>query len=1024
MLKHLRTPRQRLTAQVAATAVLASSLALIPFVSPTAPAEAADVTTNVLFGTPETALGKDYESSTDVIVNGTGDSDGFHIVTASEREGYAFREVASLRRKDIDAGPWTGYVCTTGSGRYAAAVYMPSMWVNKPGAAYRGAFAAVVRLSDGKVTEVARGVQLAYYSPGCGEDDRVLFSTSSATDTDAGDTTVIEADAAAGKAIGVRKFPGQLTHALPTPRGDYGVLNGDLVKLTGHGKSARAQKQTALPGPVFALTSSADGALDLGVVQGRKSVINRWHGGKLTALGSGEIGKLKLFPRKGGSLAVGDVAGVDTSRAPGLKTQPFNGPPAGVSREGHLITTSLVSDELKGVMAPEGTPEAKATADGRAAGLIRIQATAVRTGAKASVAFDTDTARVKTGGAASPALDPAAFTVSGTPTPRAQALAADTEPRDDVEPYNCDEGVKESICLSREGAEVFVVDGQVKGYEIPCLVKRNDPKRQALQPSANQVEWAVDQAVHGYLTTQRPANWHDTGLPAYSPQGLFPKPVLTGGGDIPAQVVLGILAQESNFKQASWHSVNGAAGNVLQADWFGNGASIHYYPNSGKSDCGYGIAQVTSGMRDYDSPPFDTTRAGAITTDYATNIAAGMQILAEKWNQLKALGMEVNGGSPQWIENWYMALWGYNSGVYTDPTKPRGLGFFNNPANATYPPDRQGFLRATFDDAAHPANWPYQEKVLGWAETPHKTWNWEPSYMVPDFPGAQSLLNLPTNYGMFCSPSVNNCTPGTTNPCPAMNESCRWAGSAAWITGQSESNSSREQLRFALGSPESALIAKYPSGPCMTTPDGTPGTIVIDDLNGREDVYGCAASEATSDGKFTMQYGDGLLMYRDQLLTWRATPAIAQIDVHQLGAGYNGHVFFTHSYPESDFFHKVTGRWKLNPAYLPGPDQPGRRYNVWIHLPNHGAEATVRYTTIPGPNKQGLGADTCPINQANRTQGKDAWFKLGSWLFWKGGGVEMDNEHLPGTGDANVAFDAVAFVPTATPDKGNCNMGK
>ncbi|MER6478255.1 hypothetical protein [Streptomyces filamentosus] len=1032
MLKRIWKPRQRLAAQVAATGLLASSMALVPFTGSTTPAEAADATTNVLFGTPERDLGKDYEKSDDLIVSGTGDSDGFHIVTASEREGYAFREVTSLRRKDIDAGPWTGYVCTTGSGRYAAAVYMPSLWTNKPGAVYRGAFAAVVRLSDGKVTEVAQGVQLSYYSPGCGEDDRVLFSTSSATDTDAGDTTVIEADATTGKAVADRTITGQLTHMLPTPQGDYGILNGDLVKLTGRGKATRAQKQAELNGPVFALTSSGGGNLDLGLVSDQKSVISRWHRGRLSPLGSGKIGKLKLLPRKGGSLAVGDVAGVDISRAPGLKAQPFTGTIAAVSREGRLVATSVISDELKGVTAPLGTPEATATQDGLAAGLIRIQATAISTGARAAVAFDADTHSVikkPDAQAASPAgalaMGPAAYPVSGAAMSEARTLGAGPVPRDDVEPLSCGDLLDpEAKCIS--GGTRTYDESQIFNFEIPCLVKRNNPKRQAQQPSANQVEWAVDQAVHGALTLQRPANWHDTGLPAFSPQGLFPKPNLTGGGDIPAQVVLGILAQESNFKQASWHSVNGTAGNVLQADWFGNGASIHRYPSRLNSDCGYGIAQVTSGMRDFDGADmFDSTEAGAIATDYATNIAAGMQILAGKWNQLKALGMEANDGSPQWIENWYLALWGYNSGVYTNPAEPRGLGFFNNPANAQYPPDRQGFLRATFDDAAHPAKWPYQEKVLGWAETPHKTWNWEPSYMVPDFPGATALLNLPTNYGLFCSPSVNNCTPGVANPCPAMNETCRWAGSVAWITGQNETNASREQLRFPVGSPESALVAKYPSGPCMTTPDGTPGTIVIDDLNGREDVYGCGAFPNKDQGKFSLQFGDNLIVNRDDG-TFRATPYIAQIDVHQLGAGYNGHVFFTHNYPSSDYFHKVTGRWQLNPGYLPSGDKPGgKRFTVWIHLPNHGAEATVRYTTKPGPNVEGLGPDTCTISQANRTQGKNSWFKLGSWRFWKGGGVEMDNVHPDGgTGDANVAFDAVAFVPVTTPDKGNCNMGQ
>ncbi|WP_392675169.1 hypothetical protein [Streptomyces sp. LN785] len=161
------------------------------------------------------------------------------------------------------------------------------------------------------------------------------------------------------------------------------------------------------------------------------------------------------------------------------------------------------------------------------------------------------------------------------------------------EPRNCGEGGLEQNCLAAMGTEIA---GPIDNMEYPCIVKRGDPTRQALQPSANMVESAVDQAVHGELTTQRRAGWRDMRLPAFSPQGLFGQPGPAGGGTIPAQVMLGVLAQESNFKQASWHSMYGTSGNTLQPDWFGNGASIHYYPNRAKGDCGYGIGQVTTGM--------------------------------------------------------------------------------------------------------------------------------------------------------------------------------------------------------------------------------------------------------------------------------------------------------------------------------------------------------------------------------------------------------------------------------------------
>ncbi|MFJ6569704.1 hypothetical protein ACIQNU_19995 [Streptomyces sp. NPDC091292] len=1009
MTNHLRIPRPRLTSPVVATAVLAASMTLVPLAMQDAPAEASQAHTNTLFTEPVKALGSSYEASGDSVVSGTGDTDGFHIMAAEEQDGFAFREVARLTRKDLDVGPWTGYVCTTGSGRYAAAVYMPSMWTNKPGATYRGAFAAVVRLADGKVTEVAEGVQLSYFSPGCGTGDRVLFSSSSATDSDAGKTTVIEADAATGWITKDRTVKGRLTHLLPTDRGDFGVLNGNLVQLTGAGKSVKAEKETKLPGPVFALTSSADGALDLGTVQKKKSVITRWHGGKLTTLGSGPVGSVKLFPRKGGDLVVGDVEAIDTTAAPGLKAQKFDGRPVGVSREGHLVTTSVFSDGMKGITPKLGSPSREG------AGTIRIKATAVRTGSQASAA-------VETGAAQAPAPAPAPGKASGkdAPSPALDPAAFAAADPDDTDPRTCGEGSPESLCLSGTGVPVY---GSVLGFEIPCLVKRNDPKRQALQPSANQVEWAVDQAVHGYLTKQRPADWHDTGLPAYSPQGLFPKPALSGGGDIPAQVVLGILAQESNFKQASWHSVNGTAGNPLQADWFGNGASIHTYPDRGKSDCGYGIGQVTTGMSDMHPEQFNTTEAGAIATDYASNLAAGMEILAEKWNQLGALGMKVNSGDPQYIENWYMALWGYNSGVYTDPNNKRGLGYFNNPANPSYSPDRDGFLRASYDDASHPADWPYQEKVLGWAETPHKTWNWEASYAIPHTPFEYGDINIPSDYYQFCAPGVNSCTPGAADPCPSWDNACRWDASSSWISGgQNASNSSTERLMYELGSGEPPLDRKYPEGPCLKRPNDNYSAIIVDDLAEHENTYDCGDFEAADDGKFSLQLGDNLTHYRSNQ-TFRATPYIAQIDLHQLGAGYDGHSFFTHSYPESDFFHKVTARWEMNPKSLHASNDIGSRFNVWVHLPNHGAEAIVRYSVIPGRNDSGFTTHTCRLNQKTRSNGQDTWVELGTMQFWKGGRVEADNLHDAGTGDANVNFDAVAFVPTSIPSNGVCGFG-
>jgi hypothetical protein len=230
------------------------------------------------------------------------------------------------------------------------------------------------------------------------------------------------------------------------------------------------------------------------------------------------------------------------------------------------------------------------------------------------------------------------------------------------------------------------------------------------------VEWAVDLAVQGRLTVQRPQNYLKAGQVAYTPQTMFPLP--STGPRVPAQVMLGILAQESNVAQASWHAVPGDSGNSLVADYYGNGNSNIESINYGSSDCGYGIAQVTDGMR-ADAASRTPAEKFAIGTDYAANIAAGLQILTSKWNELNAISTFANNRDPRYIENWYLAIWGYSSSVHPiNGSNPYGVGRLNNPANPSYPANHQPFLRTNLDDAIHPGDWPYQEKVMGWIETP------------------------------------------------------------------------------------------------------------------------------------------------------------------------------------------------------------------------------------------------------------------------------------------------------------------
>lgn len=979
-----RTARRTARIGMLSCAVLAAGLLPASGVATSAlaaPQDSVPHTNGNLFTSPKKALGEDWQTSTDRSVIGTGDSTGFHILAADESQSFRYREVANLTETGLDGiGPWTGYVCTTGTGRYAAAVYAPSTATNKPALMQHGAFAAVVDLTTGKVTRSVAGVQLAYFSPGCGQGDTVTFTRSAVGDSGKGTTRLFDVDATTGKTVGTRTVTGQFTNPLPTPDGDLGVLGGRLVKVSAGG---RADVLTDLPGRLFALTPSAGGAVDLAVVAHGKDVLHRWDGKKLTSLGTAPLGRLGLYPRRGGDLVAGDVSGIDTAKAPGLSKSTAPGKPLAASREGHLLTTSAASEELKGITSKIGSSSRQG------AGLIDVKALATTSGTPAATQVTT-----------------------------AEAVTAGT---DDVEPDV--NGQPEKIALAQSG--VTASDPNPQSHYSNCLVKRNNVHAQALQPSTNMVEWAVDQAVHGDLNITRPANYLGTGSAAYNPQTLFPRLPLTGGGYVPAQVMLGILAQESNFKQASWHSVPGDGGNPLLGDYYGNADSIHNYPNNGAADCGYGIAQVTTGMNEAKPDPYEPTEAYAIATDYAANIAAGVRILSQTWNQLKSLGMNVNTGNPAYVENWSMALWGYNSGVYTDSSQNgghTGLGWFNNPANPNYPSDRAPFLRDSYDDAAHPANWPYEEKIMGWVETPQLTYNAKPSYALPLFPtGGTSpagKLNLNLNYRAYCD-SSNNCDPGASSgsdPCPAENETCWFHGSVDWGAGSDSTDGSTENLVYSLGSGEPALNRQYDAGPCNNAPAG----LLVDDLPDPDDnTQGCTESQP-SEGKFNLQLGDNFTYDRGDG-TWRATGDIAPIDLHQLGAGYDGHAWFTHGYKggagsDADLWHRVTATWTPNPSLMSEPGTTGLLYDIYVHLPNHGAQAIVPYTVHVGMNTAGVAATrTCSVNQATRSNGKDVWVELGTVRMWQGGNLQADNTSRSDyTGDLDVAYDAVVFSATTT----------
>ncbi|GIG58596.1 hypothetical protein Lfu02_29680 [Longispora fulva] len=933
---------------------------------------------------PDSDLAPGWKKSSDVLVTGVGDTTGFHLYSASEKDAFAWKTLATLTASALDLGSWTGQVCVTGSGRYAVAVYAPATAANSPRLMASGALAAVVDTRTGKATRLTEGVQLAYFNPACGPDDRVLLTR--AVGDDGQKTDLLTVDAAAGRVTGTRRIDAQFTTPAPAPDGDYGMANGKLVRVGPAGElTAVAQPQ----GRPFAVRATAHQGVDIASVDGDRAVVQRFVGGALRRVGSGPWNKLQLFGLTGGGNAVvGDTTAVNDGVAELAKLSSDRQVQA-VSGHGHLLAEIL----LTGQAARAGTSPL-AHADPRDAGTLTVTTRSTHSGRVLTGAVTTT--RAPTLDAISAPKAPAALTSDPTPT---------------------------------------------------CAIARNDPALQAFQVSPDMVEWAVDRAVHGTLTTNRPANYLKTGQAAYSPQGMFPPHAVRGGGTVPAQVMLGILAQETNLSQASWHAVPGDTGNPLVADYYGNGGdgvSINYPA----ADCGYGIGQVTTGMRVGDTT-YTRAQQIAIATDYAANIAAGLNILIDKWNELydePAGRSYVNDGSAGYVENWFLAVWTYNSGYHPNSEAPAnagywGVGYLNNPANPAYPSNRDPFLRNSYADAATPSHWSYPERIMGWAETPQlKGTPATNAYATPAFGSATTdmihtagKITVPTR-ATFCD-AGNHCNSTTADPCPSWNGACWWRGTATFANC-SANQCATERLSYSAGAAEPGVKRVYDRD-CSTfnplkDPYHQPGgnTAVVYDLNDTSQyALGCPNVPA-SQGKFTLRTG---------YPGGANGAASALVDVHQAGAGYNGHMWFTHTYQPDDVLgpdrynatHEVVGTWT---PYLGLGETQLQRYDIWVHIPSHGGDNTQSEYVVYADaydRQVGIGPDpkhpvACQINQHSSTpvtQGFDRWVSIGNYELGRGARVVLNNiehDYAVPNGTVDVAFDAMAFVPTVPSPGQHC----
>ena len=894
----------------------------------------------------------------DVLLNGWGDSSGYHLAVATGATGYTWREVALVRPGDIDDSSWTGYQCVSGDGHYAAVTVLPAMAVNQAAARDHGAFAYSVDLRSGVVKPVAQGVGLKYHSPGCGTGDAAELTVNPGSDEQR--TQVLSVDLASAKITASAGVAGQVTSVVPTADGPVGVMGGALVRIP-EGSLAKPVKLADAGGLAYDLRPESGGGIDFAVQRdgGRKSsLLRRERKGKLTTIGTGPAATLQLMQGRGGHASA--VGATTVSTASGVRHVSTIGLPNGAS------AVSLDAGAAIGT-GPKTSASAPLVLATRQHALLKRSAAPSATSPVTAV--------------------PGPVTAAGSVQPMTPELAAaQTAPK--------------------------------------CAVDRLAEDKQVMQPSANQVSWAVEMAEQGLLTGsayQRPANYANLGLIAYAPNDDFPRvPLDHPAGDsfdsVPRSVYEAMVAQESNYSQASWHALPGIPGGALVGDYYGSGGSITTMDYA-KADCGYGLGQITTGMSAGDTT-YSQHGQWKIAVDYQENLAAGLQILERTWNQLYTAGILVNGGDPKYLENWYLAAWAYNSGIQptaafgnttgctpsptcTGPDGTWGLGWANNPANPDYPPTRTPYLAFSYADASHPADWPYQERIMGWMGSPILRFN-DKAYTTPTYNGGKTWLQIPTPT-TFCTAAGDKCDPTGSNPkfCTLADSECWWSQSATFVS-DCATTCATSAYTVGAGSTEPAIQKPHPHPPACSLDtklvhgEGSGAPVIVDESQSQPplNLVGCGASNWSQGGTFTYTYG-----------TDSAGDPIGAIDTHELGVGLGGHVLFTHTETGSDPAEINTGTWTPSLPKL-------QYYKIKLHFPSTAASATnVVYTINPGG---GVAPWKIRVNQ---DWGTDTWVTVGTFAMENGGSVKLTNQSdISGSGNINyadydVAYDAVAFIP-------------
>ncbi|MFF4224250.1 hypothetical protein ACFYZH_15490 [Streptomyces abikoensis] len=979
---------------------------------------------------PDGNLGKDWKSSKDRAVTAAADTGGLKILVADSSNAYEWKTVAALAEPGLSTDTWIGNQCVMDPD-HVAAVYAPRAFTNKPDLMQGGAFAAIVDVRTGAVKKLPFTASLAYFDPSCNTQTHTAAFTAfrDINDPRKTQTRVVTVDTA-GKSLDKADVKGEITSAVPVEGGAVAASGNSLVHIDHSGKVKNLATGDSVPFDIRPAQGGKVGFVDRKDTKTAQAKV--WHGhGKPALIASGKLGDLDLMPGEQGRVFLtGNPKGAPKVAGTGV-TRIKAPADTDISTQGRLavdpvltpgVRTGLahIKDAGKGFTKSEPGPQRHpAQSPETTAGTEPVTVTSTATGTGKKLTQTVAETKAPGGKEPSPALSaPSAPPAhESKPAPRSLTAAADTDASTDP-----------------------------RDTDRVCAVSRNDMDAQALQPTPNQVEWAVDMAVRGQLRAQylRQGGYRSqAGLGTIDPQGLFPPPTLNGGGRIPANVMLGIMAQESNLWQAEGGSIPGQMGNPLAAmdGYYGRKASkddpdAYWHIHWDKSDCGYGVGQVTDGMRlaghekvdgnGHKETALSPALQKAVAIDYATNVAASMQILADKWNEVHTDGQKitVNNDDPSKVENWFTAVWNYNLGFNPPSAADKnaghwGLGWYNNPANPLYGKSwGHPFMDTDVDgatairDAAHPQDWPYQEKVMGWA-----AWSIDTGFSYgtdgrQDWPGEKGFSSAGFQQAWWTSPllrsqvsppletfcnTTNGCDPKTPPQC--TNEDCYkqywWNQSNVTWKPDCKNTCGYEKIKYATLIPEPGSGHRLKDGTPVCT-GAAPGAKVVASVpDGTETWSDCG--RVNSAGSFQFRFngsaGDKIGHQTGDNKSYEGKE-----DLRSVGGGYGGHFWYAHT---RDAVHRggndgpmtITGLWTLR--------QSLGWARVRVHLPDTGAQ--TRQALYSVLNTDSSSPDRFVEQRAGR------WVSLGVFHFTGQPMVALSNATKDGTADEDIAWGAIEF---------------